>query len=138
MTKQLPRGIRNNNPMNIRHGNDWQGEILGNDPAFESFKSPEYGIRAGCVLFMNYQKKYKLDSIRGLIGRWAPPNENDTEAYVKAVARECGTGTDTQVMLSANLEFFVNFVTAVIRHENGSVPYDREVIEAGVLMALKR
>ena len=41
----IPRGIRNNNPGNIRHGNDWQGISKEQpDPAFCTFVSPEYGL----------------------------------------------------------------------------------------------
>mgnify|MGYP007032335315 CR=1 FL=1 len=38
--KPLPRGIRNNNPLNIRIGNVWLGEVQSpDDPEFEQFVS---------------------------------------------------------------------------------------------------
>ena len=50
MTK-LPRGLRNNNPGNIRNSQrtDWQGEVdesAKNDNSFEEFETIAYGYRA--------------------------------------------------------------------------------------------
>jgi hypothetical protein len=49
MTRIIPRGIRNNNPLNIRIGNTWLGERPEpTDHDFEEFVSMEYGLRR-CV-----------------------------------------------------------------------------------------
>jgi len=92
MTK-LPRGIRNNNPGNIRnsHLTDWQGEVPlhgKNDGAFEEFETMAYGIRAMMKLLQNYQKKYGLKSIAALIERYAPHNENNTSGYIRRISAE--------------------------------------------------
>ena len=83
-----PRGLRNNNPLNIektKGGNPWQGEIVpSKDSRFAQFTSMAYGYRAAFKLLNNYQRNYGLDTIRKMISRWAPSNENHTEAYVKA------------------------------------------------------
>ncbi|MGY5707388.1 structural protein [Vibrio cincinnatiensis] len=93
-----PRGYRNNNPLNIRVGNDWQGESLDKtDGEFEQFISPEYGFRAGAKVLKNYQRLYNLKTVRQIIGRWAPSNENDTSNYVNFVARELGVSPDAQI-----------------------------------------
>ena len=80
----LPRGIRNHNPLNIRrNGKDqWKGLAEAqNDAAFCQFKSLEYGWRAAFILLTRtYYHKYRLYTIRGIINRWAPPNENKTDA----------------------------------------------------------
>ena len=83
-----PRGIRNNNPLNIRRNpkNNWKGlKAEQTDRAFCQFEKMEYGIRAAYVLMMNYVKK-GFDTPRKIIERWAPRNENNTDGYVKSVA----------------------------------------------------
>lgn len=96
MAKQEPRGIRNNNPLNIRKGNDWQGEIQPQtDKAFEQFVSMEMGLRAGFIIIRNYFKKRPaVNTITTIISRWAPPSENVTTAYVREVSRRSGIGPD--------------------------------------------
>ena len=88
MEKQkTPRGIRNNNPLNIRKGNDWQGERHPQtDPAFEEFESMEMGLRAGLKVLQSYVKK-RIDTPAAIVGRWAPANENDTKAYLDYVCK---------------------------------------------------
>lgn len=92
MSSQLPRGIRNNNPLNIRKGNNWQGERSPQiDKSFEEFVSIEYGLRAGFILLRNYITGGKsgsvhYDTIEKIIRRWAPPIENATEKYIQFVA----------------------------------------------------
>src|SRR3569833_3001877 len=87
------RGLRNNNPGNIRKtATDWRGEVVGSDSAFETFATPEAGIRALAVLLRNYQRKYGLRTVRAIITRYAPPSENNTESYVSAVARRHSGG----------------------------------------------
>src|SRR5574337_876096 len=82
------RGIRNNNPGNIRKSSEpWRGLAAAKDqkdPAFFTFETPEWGIRAMAVILRTYQTKYGLRTIRAIIGRWAPSAENDTDAYVDA------------------------------------------------------
>lgn len=90
------RGIRNNNPMNIRKGNSWRGERYPQtDREFEEFESMEMGLRAGLKLIKNYQTKpmllaNKANTIRKIINRWAPPTENNTSSYIKTVSKRTG------------------------------------------------
>lgn len=88
MEKQkTPRGIRNNNPLNIRKGNDWQGERHPQtDHAFEEFESMEMGLRAGFKVLQSYVKK-RIDTPSAIIARWAPTNENNTKAYLDYVCK---------------------------------------------------
>ena len=87
-----PRGIRNNNPLNIRKGNNWQGERHPQtDKAFEEFVSIEMGLRAGFIIIRNYFKKRPaVNTITTIISRWAPPSENVTTAYIREVSRRSG------------------------------------------------
>ena len=89
--KITPRGLRNNNPGNIRINDDlFQGEVRpSRDKSFKQFETMAYGYRAIFKILRNYLCIYKLDTIRKMVGRWAPPGDNNhTEAYIKAV----GTG----------------------------------------------
>lgn len=129
----IPRGIRNNNPGNIRHGEQWQGRANDQpDPDFATFVSPEYGIRAMAKVLMNYQERYGICTIRGIITRWAPPIENATDEYVQHVARRCGIAPDAKVIVAGIL---ADIIPAIIQHENGQQPYSMETIRAGIDMA---
>ena len=103
-----PRGIRNNNPLNIRKSADkWQGQINANvndndnnsspkgDAEFVQFYTMEYGWRAAFVILCKtYYGKYKLRTIRDIVSRWAPAKENNTEAYIRHVSDYTGIGPD--------------------------------------------
>lgn len=90
------RGLRNNNPLNIRKGNNWQGERHPQtDPLFEEFQSMQMGLRAGFKLVRNYIEgrtadRVKRDNINKLIARWAPASENNTRAYINTVCQHTG------------------------------------------------
>ena len=94
---KLPRGIRNNNPLNIRRSGDkWQGlKTLQEDKGFFQFETIEWGWRAAFVILCKtYYGKYKLRTIRDIVSRWAPPKENSTEAYIRHVSDYTGIGPD--------------------------------------------
>jgi len=145
---KVARGLRNNNPGNIdyNHRNDWQGQLPA-DPAidkrFARFDTPENGIRALAKLLINYRGKdgmpgiglKGIDTVRETINRWAPSVENDTEAYVKAVAVSAAVLPNEQIDIR-DRRILTGIVTAIIKHENGSVPYTPAVIAEGVRRAL--
>lgn len=83
----ISRGIRNNNPLNIRRGSNWLGlSKHQTDPSFCQFDSITYGLRAGLIIIRTYMHRYNLNTIHGIVSRWAPPSENDTDAYMKSVS----------------------------------------------------
>lgn len=96
MAEKDPRGIRNNNPLNIRKGSTWQGEKQNQtDTAFEEFVSMEYGIRAALKLIRNHISGFNgsrrpCNTLRKLITVWAPPTENKTQNYIDFVSRSSG------------------------------------------------
>jgi len=120
--KQLPRGIRNNNPGNLKElsgdKTQWQGErATDDDPIFEEFETMEYGIRALMKILINYMKKYKLRTIIEIIKRFAPASENDTRAYINSVSWI--TGFEDNEILAANEDTISKLVTAICFIENG-------------------
>lgn len=114
------RGIRNNNPGNIRKSAEaWQGLAPDQtDPSFFRFVSMPYGVRAMVKILRKYSTSYGLHSVRDIINRWAPPNENDTGAYQRAVANSIGTTTTADLNLDDGNTMFA-LVRAIIAHENG-------------------
>lgn len=122
----IPRGIRANNPGNIREyaidKTQWVGErATDDDPIFEEFQSMAYGIRALARVLINYKKKHGVDTIRKAIQRWAPPSENDTDAYVDSVSDVVGFGPDDPIDLENRL-LLCRIISAICRHENGRKP----------------
>ena len=96
----IPRGIRNNNPLNIRRSKDqWKGlRAQQQDAAFCQFETLEYGWRAAFYLLTRtYYHKYRLFTIRKIIGKWAPPGENNTEVYIQNVSRLTGIAPDEPI-----------------------------------------
>lgn len=99
--RSVPRGLRNNNPLNIRIGNSWLGERAPwdcTDPEFEEFVSMIYGLRAAFCVIRRYIRHYHRQTIRQIITSWAPANENDTERYVQLVSRETGISPDDKIL----------------------------------------
>ncbi len=129
--KKMPRGIINRNPGNIRISEDkFQGEIIpSQDKAFKQFESMAYGYRAIFKILRNYQRNYKLDTIRKMISRWAPESENNTLAYVMTVSSRSGISPDEPVSAD-NREMMIRIVAAMSYVENG-VEADMSDVIAG-------
>lgn len=143
-TIREPRGIRNNNPGNIRRTSTaWQGLApVQQDEQFFQFSDPVYGIRAMARILMTYRDVHKLHSIRQIIERWAPPAGVDnngqaysqnTGAYVQHVAKALGISPD--VPLTWNGQQLAELIEVMIRHENGTQPYSRELVLDGIKRA---
>ena len=91
MQSKTPRGIRNNNPLNIRIGNTWLGEVSDpTDSEFEQFCAVQYGLRAGFVILRRYIRRYGRNTIAKIIHAWAPTTENNTQSYIDAVSKRTG------------------------------------------------
>jgi len=116
---RLPRGIRNRNPLNIELGAPWKG-LSGRqtDGRFAQFDSHLHGIRAAARVLRNYQRLHGLRTVRQVIGRWAPPVENDTGSYARAVASAMGVGLDQDIDL-ADAALMTDMIQAMAVHENG-------------------
>ena len=92
----IPLGIRNNNPLNIRRGKTpWKGEELflkATGGAFCKFESVEWGLRAAFCLLRTYRDKYHVVCVADIVRRWAPPSENNTVRYIQNICRWTGFG----------------------------------------------
>ncbi|MCU6377803.1 structural protein [Morganella morganii] len=127
------RGERNNNPGNIDYNpaNKWQGQ-LPHDPKIESrfcrFQSPEYGIRAIYKLLQTYQTKYGLNSVKAIINKYAPPNENNTAGYINRAAADIGIGINDHLD-TKDKKTGIALATAIVGVELGYQPYLPDVFE---------
>ena len=133
----MTRGIRNNNPGNIRWGCNWQGlKVDGKeqDKDFCVFIAPEYGIRAIAKIIRNYSDIYKINTVAGIIHRWAPPSENDTESYIKHISQSLKVEPE-EIINVRDTNVMLKLIKAIIKHENGKQPYSDELILKGVKMA---
>lgn len=131
------RGERNRNPGNIdRNATKWQGMAAEQtDSRFVCFTDPVYGIRALAKVLLTYQNKHKLNTVREIINRWAPPVENDSDAYVRHVAAEVGVSPDSPISLGDPFVLEL-LVRAIIKHENGRCIYSDAEIVSGIDKAL--
>lgn len=136
----LPRGVRNANPTNIDYNpsNDWVGQIGiepppldGSKPRFARFDSPVNGIRAASILIQNYQKKYSLNTIRGIVSRWAPSNENNTADYIQRVAAMLKIDPDSPID-TKDYATMRALIVAKIAVECANYAYPPDVIDEGL------
>ena len=129
------RGYRNNNPGNIRiNGDKFQGEVIpSQDKEFKQFESMSYGYRAIFKILRNYQINYKLNTIRQMISRWAPENENDTANYISFVSERSGIPADDPIRTD-NREMMIRIVAAMSKVENGQEADMCDVIDGWELL----
>ncbi|WP_346840158.1 structural protein [Microbulbifer sp. SAOS-129_SWC] len=125
-----PRGIRNNNPGNIEAGEPWQG-ATGDDGRYLVFESPLYGLRALSRTLDTYRSKYGINTVAGIIDRWAPDIENNTAAYIAHVASAVGVAPQEQLQPVHRLPL----IAAIVLHENGQQPYSDALIAQAIELA---
>lgn len=127
----MSRGLSNCNPGNIRRSKvNYKGELHpSNDPHFKQFTSIKWGYRAMFILLDAYQRRYGLNTLRGMISRYAPPTENHTDIYIRTVSDLTGILPDEPIDTHDKCTM-VPMVAAMSRVENGVVASFRDV-EAG-------
>lgn len=129
-----PPGIRNNNPFNLVTGVKWRGLSEKQEGGrFCQFDDAVMGIRAGMINFLNMPELHDARTVRQMVTRHAPPVENDTEAYIKAVCHACDLAPDDIVTFTPELGD--KWAKSIIQHENGCQPYAQEVISQAIAQA---
>lgn len=134
--RDLPRGVRNNNPGNIdRQTDPWQGmaDDQSQDKRFIVFVDSSWGIRAAARVIRNYEKRYGLRTPAGIINRWAPPNENPTLVYIAHVADALGCGPDDELNLEDET-VMLDLLRAIFKKELGGDYFTDEEILEGIRM----
>lgn len=133
--KQTPRGLRNNNPGNIRINSDmFRGEVRpSRDKSFKQFESVVYGYRAMFKILQNYHTRYALTTIRQMITRWAPEKENNTAAYIEAVSDYAGISADDPININ-DREQMIRIVAGMSKVENGVGAVMTDVVQGWNLL----
>lgn len=123
----MPRGMRNNNPLNIRRfaHNDWLGKIhddVARDMEFEEFRHPMYGFRASFILIHRYIKSGCSD-VSSIIRRWAPTVDgNDVNNYLRVIS---SFGLDpNDLIIPLDWKTMSTLVEAMFSVENGVCIHD--------------
>lgn len=121
-------GIRNNNPFNIIYStsNDWQGQI-GENSGFCQFETIEYGIRAGFYNLINGYFNQGYVTIEGIINKYAPTSENDTQAYINFVSSEMDAPINAP-MVPTYLTL-MSLGRAIMKMEVGTTEYNLYISE---------
>lgn len=99
------------------------------------FKSADYGFRALALVLLTYFRKYKLKSVYSIISRFAPANENDTQAYVSDVSDRLGVLSSAPINVE-DLGTLTELCKAIAIHETGAWLFDNTDLLSGVSMAL--
>lgn len=144
MQTRTPRGIRNNNPGNLRHGSAWNGRrAVQTDPEFIQFETPEDGLRAMGITLLNYERLHGLNTVRDIANRWAPPIGSDSEgnaytqdtgSYAGYVAARLGVPVYQPINVRERLPELMEAITS---YENAGHRYSRPVFNEGLSRALK-
>ena len=129
--KTTPRGIRNNNPLNIKNGEQdlFVGEIRpSKDKTFRQFRTMAYGYRAAMRIIRTYVIRHGLMTVEQVLTRWAPATENDTANYIDVVTQRSGLARNYRLQLER--AEMVALVSAMCYMENG-VEADEADVRAG-------
>ena len=121
---KMPRGIRNNNPLNMEYHdrNKWHGQLKYNkliEPRFCRFEHMMWGYRAAACLLRKYINHYKLKTVPEIINMWAPPGENQTNAYVKQVCDVSHLSESTVIDFNNQVQMLA-LMSAMTVVENGA------------------
>lgn len=129
---QPSRGVRNNNPLNIRHNprNRWKGLSKNQtDPAFYQFENMTYGVRAAMKLLRNYAIQMKRYTIKDYITRWAPHSENNTQNYIDFICKQIDYPSNINLYFSDRPRF-IAMVRAMGKMESNYIIPDKILYEA--------
>lgn len=112
------RGARNHNPLNIRVGNSWLGEVHNpTESEFEQFVSDKYGLRAAFIILRRYIRRYGKNTIRKIVSTWAPAHENPLDMYISYVSHSSGIDPD-EVIRFEDTDKLVPIVKAMAYYES--------------------
>ncbi|MCJ8346689.1 hypothetical protein MJH12_14190 [bacterium] len=120
-----PKGLNNNNPLNIEVGSDKLLGMIGNEGRFIIFESPFWGIRAAACILKVYRDERGLNNIRDIVIRWASPSDNHPkDDYISFVANHVG------ILASESLGVidYPRVIGAMIHFENGYNPYNEIIV----------
>jgi hypothetical protein len=130
------RGIRNNNPGNVKHGSKWKGlRVRQTDPVFCQFSDVKWGIRVIAYLIRKYQYQYGIDNILGFCERWAPESDdNPTGVYAIYLSNKLGVSPRKKIVF-CEWPNILSLIEGIIFFENGVQPYSMDELKEGIRLA---
>lgn len=102
----VPAPLRNNNPGALMPG----GRLA-------QYPDMQTGLAQLDSNLQSYGKQ-GVNTLAGVISKWAPPNENNTQAYIQDVSQRLGVKPDQPIDLS-NPAVRQAISTGIMLHENG-------------------
>lgn len=127
-----PRGIRNNNPGNLEGDQGFKGFVGLDDKGYAKFDSPDSGLRAMAINLRNQQDLHGLNTVEDIVTKYAPPNENNTAAYIANVSKSLNVGPQDPLDLHEP-QVLATLTKAVIKQEQGAIPVsDKQVLHAAM------
>lgn len=109
------RAWRNNNPGNLEDGKFARDNgAIGTDGRFAIFPDAATGFNAMAGLLAT--NAYQNLTIEGAINRYAPPNENNVENYLKSIERQTGFPRSTP-MNNLSKDNLLKLAKAMTKHE---------------------
>lgn len=135
------RSVRDSNPGNLDAGEHWQGLMPRDqmtpeqaaETRFAVFASPKWGFRAMAVVLRNYASLYGIDTVQAMIERWAPPSENDTQAYIAHECQQMGVLPGDHIDLH-DPKTLCAAIKGIAIHEAGGWLFSDADLAAGVAM----
>lgn len=110
---RLPRGIRNNNPGNLRSWRDKPTE-----GGFAKFETLQEGLMAEQKQLSLYGQR-GLNTLESIASRWAPSSENNTAAYIAGLSRSTGYKANEPLNMG-DPEVLKKVANAINAQENGA------------------
>lgn len=76
--------VKNNNPLNVKamKHDTWQGQIGIDKHGHAIFDTPEHGVRAAAYVLKNYAMRHDIDTVEGIVKRFATGNQQPYIAYL--------------------------------------------------------
>jgi hypothetical protein len=130
VTDSTPRGIRNNNPLNLKYiaGDPYEGQTGQDANGFGIYSSWQLGVRAaGQQLTKNFASG--ATTIFSLVDSWST---TDQTTYQNYVAAQLGVGVATPLVWPDDE---LRYVMAAISFENGENPYSSMDVQAALNMS---
>lgn len=129
------RGIRNNNPCNIRRTKTrWLGQVDSErEKSFVVFSDRIYGYRATFKLLHNYLNQ-GVNTIGKIISRWAPSSDgNNTQSYIRHVSQT--TGIDASTVIAWEERDKLIDIVRSMAHIESAIIEDRTILARGYDLA---
>jgi hypothetical protein len=124
-------GVRNNNPGNLRQ---W-GDMPRDAKEYAMFPTAYAGLAAAIKNLRAQQQVHGLNTIESIIGKWAPPSENNTGPYISDVVKRTGFGAKQRLNLDDAVTV-APLISSIIKHEGNGAAYSDEMINKAVAAQL--